>query len=127
MGDDLLALVVAAMGAIGIILYASASELFDLKLLKLDPLQMRVPREIRIEYWYTRLAKRFYAFLFEGGWKYALGKKQAKVSIKRGYREFRKASKERLPEAVRKLNRDIALGTLVITVMLVAFLLIKFL
>jgi hypothetical protein len=148
-------LLVALVGAVGVILYAASSDLFDLKLFKFDPSRARVPKrarveywysdlarrwfgalfaskekmpkQARVEYWYSDLARRWYDFLFKGGWRYASSKKTARVSMKQGWREWRKLVRKRMPEEVRRLNRDIALGVLILLVMLVAFLLIKLL
>ncbi|NPV58230.1 MAG: hypothetical protein HPY75_01040 [Actinobacteria bacterium] len=119
---DFFAVLVAAVAGIAVIFYAAASDLFDLKLFKFDPFSMRVPKEARVEYWYTRAARWFEAFLAGGGWRYAKAKKQAKVRIKGDWRRLRRETRRMLPEAARRLNRDIALGALAIAVVLVALL-----
>ena len=152
---DLFALLVALAGAIGVILYAASSDLFDLKLFKIDPTRAKVPkqarveywytglarrwfgflftskenmpRQARVEYWYTGLARRWYDFLFKGGWRYASSKKTARLTVKRGWRDWRKLIRKNMPEEVSHLNRDMALGALVLLIMLVAFLLIELL
>jgi hypothetical protein len=124
---DLLAALVALAGAAGVVLYAASSELFDLKLFRLDPTRMRWPREARIEHWYAGLAKRWFDFLFKGGWRYASTKKSARVGLKRGFRELRRLMRQRMPEEFRRMNRDMALGALVLLLMVVAFLLLKML
>ncbi len=124
---DLLATLVALAGAAGVILYAASSELFDLKLFKFDPTRMRWPQEARIEHWYAGLARRWFDFLFKGGWRYASTKKSAKVGMKRGFRDLRRLMRKRMPEEFRRMNRDMALGALVLLLMAVAFLLLKLL
>lgn len=152
---DLLALLVALAGAIGVVFYAASSDLFDLKLFKFDPGKARMPKQARVEYWYTDLAKRWfgflftskenmpkqarvdywythlarrwYDFLFKGGWRYASSKKTARVNVKRGWREWRQLVRKNMPEELKVLNRDIGLGALVLLIMLVAFLLIELL
>ncbi len=124
---DLLAALVALAGAAGVLLYASSSELFDLKLFKLDTDRFKVPKQARVEYWYSGLARRWFDFLFKGGWKYASTKKTARVGMKRGFREMRRFLKERMPEEFRRMNRDMALGALVLLIMAVAFLLVRLL
>jgi len=119
---DLFAVLVAAAAGIAVLLYAAASDLFELKLFKFDPYSVKVPKEARVEYWYTRAARWFEAFLAGGGWRYAKAKKQAKVRIKGDWRRLRRETRRLLPEAARRLNRDIALGALAIAVVLVALL-----
>lgn len=124
---DLLALLVGLAGAIGVILYAASSDLFDLKFFKIDPGRAKVPRRTRVEYWYSDLAKRWYDFLFKGGWRYAKSKKTARVTMKRGWREWRRKVRKYMPDELKRLNRDMGLGALVLLIMLVLFLLVKLL
>ena len=124
-GKDLLAVMVAALGGMAVIAYAAASELFELKLFKFDPFSLRIPKETRVEYWYTRGARKFWEALFSGGWSYAKFKKRARVAVKLRGREFRREARRRMPEQVRRLNRDIAIGTLVIALVLVALLVLN--
>jgi hypothetical protein len=120
---DFFAVLIAVIGGFSVLAYAAASDLFDLKLFKFDPLAFRLPKETRVEFWYTRAAKRLESFLAGGGWRYAKAKKQAKVTVKRDWRRLRKETRRVLPEAVSRLNRDIALGALAIAIALVALLL----
>lgn len=124
-GRDFLAVVVAALGGISVIFYAAASDLFELKLFKFDPYALRLPKRTRVEYWYTRLAKWFESFLLGGGWSYAKAKKRAKVVFKREGRRLRSETRRMLPEAARRLNRDIALGALAIAIALLALLIVS--
>lgn len=124
---DIFAIVVAAVAGFAVIVYAAASDLFDLKLFKFDPYALKLPKETRVEYWYVRAAKRFEAFLSSGGWSYAKAKKTAKVKVKRDWRKLRKETRRMLPDAARRLNRDIALGALTIVIALVLMLLITLL
>jgi hypothetical protein len=78
LGRDLFAAFIAALAGMAVLLYAAASDLFDLKFFKFDPFSLRYPREARIEYWYVRAARRFQAFLASGGWSYAKFKKRAR-------------------------------------------------
>jgi hypothetical protein len=144
---DFFAVLMAALAGIAVLLYAAASNLFELKLFKFDPHAIRLPREARVEYWYTRAARRFWSwlsmkppketrvdywytrsarrfesFLADGGWRYAKVKKQAKVRVKGDWKGVRRRTRAMLPDAVRRLNRDIALGALAIAVVLVALL-----
>ncbi|MBC7252416.1 MAG: hypothetical protein H5T72_00400 [Actinobacteria bacterium] len=125
LGRDIFAAFIAALAGVAVLLYAAASDLFDLKFFKFDPFSLRYPREARIEYWYVRAARRFQAFLAGGGWSYAKLKKRAKVAFKRDWRRFRREARRMLPEAARRLNRDIALGALAIAVALVALLIMR--
>lgn len=100
---DMFAAIVAALVGLSVLMYAAASDLFDLKLFKFDP----------------------YSSLFSGGWSYAKAKKRARITLKREGRRLRKVSRERMPEAVRRLNRDIALGALAIAIALVALLIMS--
>lgn len=122
---DLFAALVAALAGIAVIFYAAASDLFELKIFKFDPFALRLPKQTRIEYWYTRAARWLEAFLAGGGWRYAKAKKRAKVSIKRDWRRFRSEARRLMPEAARRLNRDIALGALAIAIALVALLIMR--
>lgn len=149
---DFYAVLVAALAGIAVLLYAAASDLFELRLFKFDPYTLKMPREARVEYWYTRAARRvwswlsikppketradywytraarrFEASLASGGWSYAKAKKQAKVRAKRDWRSMRKQTRALLPEAVKRLNRDIALGALAIAVVLVALIVVSLL
>jgi len=124
-GRDFFAVLVAALAGIAVLLYAAASDLFELKFFKFDPYAFRLPRGARVEYWYTRLAKRLEAYLASGGWSYAKAKKQAKVKVKGNWRKMRKETRSKLPEAVKRLNRDVALGALAIAIVLVALLVIS--
>ena len=124
---DFFAVLVAALAGIAVLLYAAASDLFDLKLFKFDPSALKYPREARVEFWYTRAVRRFESFLASGGWSYAKAKKQTKIRVKRDWRRMRKESRTMLPEAVKRLNRDIALGALAIAIVLVALLLVSLL
>lgn len=126
-GRDFLAVLVAVLGGAAVLFYAASSDLFRLKLFKFDPFSFKLPRETRIEYWYTKAARRWESFLADGGWRYAKAKKSAKVRTKTGWRNLRKEARRLLPEAVRRLNRDIALGAMAITVVLVALLLARLL
>jgi hypothetical protein len=126
-GRDFLAVLVAVMGGAAVLFYAASSDLFRLKLFKFDPFALKLPRQTRIEYWYTRAARRWESFLADGGWRYAKAKKSAKVKTKTGWRSLRREARRLLPEAVRRLNRDIALGVLAITIVLVALLLARLL
>ncbi|MBC7253711.1 MAG: hypothetical protein H5T72_07065 [Actinobacteria bacterium] len=125
LGRDLFAAFIAALAGVAVILYAAASDLFDLKLFKFDPFSLRYPRKASIEYWYVRAARRFQAFLAGGGWNYAKFKKRVKVAFKRDWRRMRRETRRMLPEAARRLNRDIALGALTIAVALVALLIMR--
>lgn len=125
LANDLLAAFIAALAGLAVICYAAASDLFRLKIFKFDPFALKYPREARIEYWYTRAARRFEAFLARGGWNYAKAKKQAKVAIKRDWRKLRREARRLMPEAAQRLNRDIALGALAIAVALVALLIMR--
>jgi hypothetical protein len=120
---DIFAVVIAAAAGFAVIIYAAASDLFDLKIFKFDPYAFKLPKETRVEYWYVRAAKRFESFLSSGGWSYAKAKKKAKVSVKRDWRKLRKETRRILPDAVRRLNRDIAMGALALVIALVALLL----
>ncbi len=122
---DFFAVLVAALAGIAVLLYAAASDLFELKFFKFDPYAFRLPKGARVEYWYTRLARRLEAYLASGGWSYAKAKKQAKVKAKGNWRKMRKETRSKLPEAVRRLNRDVALGALAIAIVLVALLVIS--
>lgn len=147
---DFFAVLMAALAGIAVLLYAASSDLFDLKLFKFDPQAMRYPREgkveywytraaravwnwlsltppreTRVDYWYTRAARRFDSFLASGGWSYAKAKKQARVRAKRDWKKLRGQTRSMLPEAAKRLNRDIALGALAIAVVLVALLLVS--
>lgn len=122
---DFFAILLAALAGIAVLFYAAASDLFELKLFKFDPYALKMPREARVEYWYTRVAKRFESFLADGGWKYAKAKKQAKVRVKRDWRSVRKQTRIMLPEAVKRMNRDIALGALAIAIVLVVLLVVS--
>ncbi len=124
-GQDLLAVLVAVLGGVAVIIYAAASELFELKFFKFDPFSLRLPKETRVEYWYTRGARKFWDALFSGSWSYAKLKKRAQVTMKLRGREFRKEARRRMPEQVRRLNRDIAIGALVIALVLVVLLLLN--
>ncbi len=125
LAKDLLAAAVAALAGLAVIAYAAASDLFDLKLFKFDPFALKYPKEARIEYWYTRAARRFEAFLARGGWNYAKAKKRAKVRVKGDWRRLRRESRRLLPDAARRLNRDIALGALAIAIALVVLLIMR--
>ncbi|MGQ9474496.1 MAG: hypothetical protein ACUVRX_04295 [Actinomycetota bacterium] len=125
LGRDLFAAFIAALAGMAVLLYAAASDLFDLKIFKFDPFSLRYPREARIEYWYVRAARKFQAFLAGGGWNYAMFKKRVKVAFKRDWRRMRREARRMLPEAARRLNRDIALGALAIAVALVALLVMR--
>ncbi len=83
------------------------------------------PNETRIDYWYTRSSQRLESALASGGWGYAKAKKQARVRMKRDWRSMRRQARAMLPDAVKRLNRDIALGVLAIAVVLVAVLLVS--
>ncbi|MDY6795280.1 MAG: hypothetical protein SWK76_08380 [Actinomycetota bacterium] len=122
---DVFAAVVAAMVGVGVIFYAAASDLFELKFFKFDPYSFSLPKETRIEYWYTRAARRFESFLLGGGWSYAKAKKRARMTFKKEGRRLRRESRKRLPEAARRLNRDLALGALAIAIALVALLIMS--
>jgi len=122
---DVFGILVAALAGFAVLIYAAASDLFKLKVFKFDPFAFKIPKETRVEYWYTRAARRFESFLSSGGWSYAKAKKQAKVRVKRDWRSMRKETRRVMPEAVKRLNRDIALGALVIAVVLVALLIIS--
>ncbi|MFW6113978.1 MAG: hypothetical protein ACOC78_03545 [Actinomycetota bacterium] len=119
---DFFAAIVAALVGIAVIFYAAASDLFELKFFKFDPYSFSLPKETRVEYWYTRAARWFESFLFGGGWSYAKAKKRARITFKREGRRLRKESRKRLPAAARRLNRDLALGALAIAIALVALL-----
>ncbi|MBN2026380.1 MAG: hypothetical protein JW854_06460 [Actinobacteria bacterium] len=150
LGKDFFAILVAALAGIGVLFYAAASDLFELKVFKFDPYSFRLPKEVRVEYWYTRAARRvwswlsikppketrvdywytrsarrFEAFLASGGWSYAKAKKQAKVRTKGNWRRMRKETRRMLPEAVKRLNRDVALGALAIAIVLVVLLVVS--
>lgn len=127
LAKDVFAAFIAAMAGIAVIFYAAASDLFRLKLFKFDPFSLRVPKETRVEYWYTRAARWFQAFLVEGGWRYAKVKKRAKVGFRRDWRRLRREMRRLLPEAVQRLNRDIALGALAIAMSLVFLLIMRLL
>ena len=124
---DIFAVVIAAAAGFAVIIYAAASDLFDLKIFKFDPFAFKLPKETRVEYWYVRAAKRFESFLSSGGWSYAKAKKKAKVTAKRDWRRFRKETRRMLPDAVKRLNRDVAMGALVLVIALVALLLFSLL
>lgn len=147
---DFFAILLAALAGIAVLFYAAASDLFELKLFKFDPYSFKLPRGVKVEYWYTRTARkvwswlsikppketrvdywytravrRFESFLADGGWRYAKAKKQAKVRVKRDWRSMRKQTRALLPEAARRLNRDIALGALAIAIVLVVLLVVS--
>jgi hypothetical protein len=122
---DFFATLIAVVAGLAVLFYAAGSDLFELKLFKFDPHAFKLPKEVKVEYWYTRTAKRFESFLADGGWRYAKAKKQAKVRVKRDWRGMRKETRRVMPEAVKRLNRDIALGALAIAVVLVALLIIS--
>jgi len=149
---DFFAVLMAALAGIAVLLYAASSDLFKLKLFKFDPhatslprearveywytraarwlwswLSVKPPKETRVDYWYTRSARRFESFLADGGWRYAKAKKQAKVRVKRDWRGMRRQTRAMLPDAAKRLNRDVALGALAIAVVLVALLLVSLL
>jgi hypothetical protein len=124
---DIFAIFVAALAGFAVLLYAAASDLFDLKLFKFDPMSLRLPKQTRIEYWYTRSARKFESALTGGGWSYAKFKKWFKVTFSREGRRLRKQARRMLPDAVRRLNRDIALGVLAIAIVLVALLILRML
>jgi hypothetical protein len=126
-GKNLLAVFVAAAAGVAVIFFAAASDLFELKVFKFDPYIFRLPREAKVEYWYVRAARKFRVFLLEGGWSYAKFKKWLKVTFKREGRRLRRETRRRLPEAARRLNRDLALGALAIAVVLVALLIMNLL
>ena len=119
---DFFAVLVAALAGIAVLFYAAGSDLFELKLFKFDPYSLRLPKEAKVEYWYTRAAKRLESFLAGGGWSYAKIKKQARVRAKGDWKGMRRRTRAMLPDAVRRFNRDIALGALAIAVVLVALL-----
>lgn len=150
--EDIFAAMVAAVAGIAVLLYAASSDLFDLKLFKFDPkaarlpkqarveywyaraarrlwswLSVKPPRQARVDYWYARAAKRLYASLTDGGWSYAKAKKRSKVRVRRDWRRMRGETRRLLPDAVRRLNRDIALGVMAIAVTLVALLVLRLL
>ena len=54
---DFFAVIVAALAGIAVLLYAAASDLFELKLFKFDPYALKLPKQAKVEYWYTRAAK----------------------------------------------------------------------
>jgi hypothetical protein len=149
---DFFAVLVAALVGIAVLFYAAASDLFKLKLFKFDPhaiklprgasveywytraarrfwslLSVKPPKETRVDYWYTRSARRFESFLTDGGWRYAKVKKQARVRVKRDWKSMRRQTRAMLPDAVKRLNRDIALGALAIAIVLVALLVVSLL
>ena len=122
LSKDFFAVLVAALAGIAVLLYASASDLFRLRLFKFDPYALRLPKEARVEYWYARAARRLESFLASGGWSYAKAKKRAKMRVKGDWRRLRRETRRLLPEAVKRLNRDIALGALAIAIVLVVLL-----
>lgn len=122
---DLQAVLVAVAGGLAVIVYAAASDLFQLKLFKFDPFSIRLPKESRVEYWYTQGAKKFWEALFSGGWSYAKLKKRARLAVRLRGREFRKEARRRMPEQWSRLNRDIAVGTMVIALVLVFLLILN--
>jgi len=122
---DFFAILVAALAGIAVLFFAAASDLFELKLFKFDPYAMKLPKEAKVEYWYTRTAKRLESFLADGGWSYAKAKKQARIKVKGNWRRMRKETRKMLPEAVKRLNRDVALGALAIAIVLVILLVIS--
>jgi hypothetical protein len=149
---DFFAILVAVAAGIAVLFYAAASDLFELKFFKFDREAMKLPKEARVEYWYTRgvrrfwswltvkppkqtridywytrAARRFESFLASGGWSYAKAKKQARVRVKKDWRNLRKETSRALPEAAKRLNRDIALGALAIAIVLVALLIVSLL
>jgi len=87
----------------------------------------KVPKEAKVEHWYTQLANTWNRMLLDSGWAYAKAKKRAQVAFKRGYREMKISTKEKAPKVFKLMNRDIAVGALIIAITLVAFLLIKLL
>jgi hypothetical protein len=125
LAKDVFAAFMAGLAGLAVILYAASSDLFDLKIFKFDPFAIKLPRETRIEYWYTRAAKKFESVLTGGGWSYAKVRKRVKVTFKREERRLRSETRRMLPEAVRRLNRDIALGALAIAITLVALLILR--
>ncbi len=126
-GRDILAILVAISGAAGLVIYLVATGAFKSKILRIDPSKVKMPKEVKVEHWYTRLARSWDRILFDSGWRYAKAKKRARVTFKKGYREMKKTAREKVPGAIRRMNRDIAVGALIITITLVAFLLIKLL
>jgi hypothetical protein len=107
---------------IAVLLFAASSDLIDMKLFKFDPHSQRYPKEARVEYWYTRVAKRFESFLLGGGWSYAKAKKRARMAMKKGGKKLGDTTREKMPSAARRFNRDIAIGALAIAVVLVVLL-----
>jgi len=125
LSKDIYAILVAALAGIAVLFYAAASDLFEPKLFKFDPYAMKLPKEARVEYWYTRAARRLESFLADGGWSYAKAKKQAKIKVKGNWRRMRRETRKMLPEAVKRLNRDVALGALAIAIVLVILLVLS--
>lgn len=124
---DIFAVLVAVLAGFAVLLYAAASNLFDLKFLKFDPMGFKLPKQTRVEYWYVRAARKFESSLTGGGWSYAKLKKRAKLAFTKEGRRLRSETRKLLPEPVRRLNRDIALGVLAIAVTLVALLIFRLL
>ena len=125
LAKDVFAAFMAGLAGFAVIIYAASSDLFDLKIFKFDPFVFKLPRETRVEFWYTRAARKFESILTGGGWNYAKAKKRARVVFKREGRRLRRETRKMLPEAVRRLNRDIALGTLAIAIILVALFILR--
>jgi hypothetical protein len=121
-GENIFAILVAAIAGFAVLLYAASSDLFELKFFKFDPSVFKLPKETKVEYWYVRAARRFESLLTGGGWSYAKAKKRAKVTFSREGKRLRGEARRLLPEAARRLNRDIALGALAIAITLVALL-----
>jgi hypothetical protein len=122
---DIWAIMVAALAGFSVLIYAASSELFQLKIFKFDPFAFKMPKETKVEYWYVKAARRFEKFLLGGSWNYAKVRKLARVDLKKRGRKLRGETRKLMPEAVSKLNRDIALGVLAIAIVLVALLILR--
>jgi hypothetical protein len=124
---DIFAVLVGLLAGFAVLLYAASSDLFELKFFKFNPKAFKLPKQTRVEYWYTKSARRVESTLTGGGWSYARFKKWAKVAFSRERRRLRRQARKMLPDAVKRLNRDIALGVLAIAIVLVALILIRLL
>jgi len=121
-GKYVVAAIVAVLVGIAVLLFAASSDLIDMKLFKFDPHSQKYPEEAKVEYWYAKAAKRFESFLMGGGWSYAKAKKRARMAVKKGGKKLEDTTREKMPSAARRFNRDIAIGALAIAIVLVVLL-----
>jgi hypothetical protein len=98
----IVAAIVAVLVGLAVLLFAASSDMVKLKLFKFDA----------------------YSSLFRGSWSYAKAKKRARLAMKREGKRLSDVSREKMPETARRINRDIAIGALVIAVVLLVLLII---